>query len=294
MNRIIFLAGLLSMSQPVLAQTDKDSSLSFKDTLKVGGFMIIRDQNKEKTQESIEREVNRWGNTTISISRTPKKQQKNISTNWFILDLGFANYRDLTNYTQARNGTYLTGFRPGDPGVTEATTTLNTGKSSNVNIWIFMQRLNINKHVLNLKYGLGWEMYNFRYDSRISFRTSPQPMAFNDTIGFTKNKLFAQYITIPLMININSRPNSNRGFIFSAGVSAGYLIASRNKQISDERGKQKYRGDLAMQPWRLAAIGEIGLGPVLLYGSYSLNHLQKEYTRMEQYPYAIGIRFSSW
>jgi hypothetical protein len=119
-------------------------------------------------------------------------------------------------------------------------------------------------------------------------------MAFTDSIGFSKNKLFAQYITIPLMININTRPTTNRGLIISAGVSAGYLVASRNKQISSERGKQKYKGDLAMQPWRLAAIGEIGLGPVRLYGSYSLNRLQKEYTRMEQYPYTIGIRLSNW
>jgi hypothetical protein len=72
------------------------------------------------------------------------------------------------------------------------------------------------------------------------------------------------------------------------------LLASRNKQVSGDRGKQKYKGDLALEPWRLAAIGEIGLGPVRLYGSYSLNQLQKTYTRMEQYPYTIGIRFSSW
>jgi len=295
MNRVILLIGLLSLSQLGFAQTDKDSSNSLKDTLKVGGFLIIRNQVKETPQEFFVKEADRWGNAVISIKRIPKKKNKNITTYWFDLDLGFANYRDLTNYPQARAGSYLTIMRPGDPGISEANTTLNTGRSSNVNLWIFMQRLNISKHVLNFKYGIGWEMYNFRYDSRISFRTSPQPMAFNDTIGgFSKNKLFAQYITIPLMININTRPNSNRGFILSAGVSAGYLVASRNKQISDERGKQKYKGDLAMQPWRLAAIGEIGLGKVRLYGSYSLNRLQKEYTRMEQYPYAIGIRLNSW
>ncbi|MCE2973067.1 MAG: hypothetical protein LW852_06430 [Sediminibacterium sp.] len=294
MNRVILLAGLLSLSQLAFAQNDKDSSYSGKDTLKVGGFLIVREPSNESNPDKIIKEVDRWGNTIISIKRSPKKKNKNISTNWWIVDLGFANYRDLTDYTQARAGSYLTTMRPGDPGVSEATTTLNTGRSSNVNLWIFMQRLNISNQVLNLKYGLGWEMYNFRYDSRISFRTSPQPMAFTDSIGFTKNKLFAQYITIPLMININTRPTTNRGLIMSAGVSAGYLVASRNKQISSERGKQKYKGDLAMQPWRLAAIGEIGLGPVRLYGSYSLNRLQKEYTRMEQYPYTIGIRLSSW
>ena len=294
MNRVILLIGLLSLSQLVFAQNNKDSIYFVKDTLKVGGFIIIREPSINTPQEKVLKEVDRWGNTVISYKRTSKKKNKNISTYWFDLELGFANYRDMTNYPQARAGSYLTTMRPGDPGVSEATTTLNTGRSSNVNFWIFMQRLNISKHVLNLKYGIGWEMYNFRYDSRISFRTSPQPMAFIDSIGFRKNKLFAQYLTIPLMININTRPSSNHGFIFSAGVSAGYLVASSNKQISSERRKQKYKGDLAMQPWRVAAIGEIGVGAFKIYGSYSLNQLQKDYTRMEQFPYTIGIRYNKW
>lgn len=293
MNRKILLIGFLFSTQLIFAQTDKDSTKNTGDTLKIGGFLIVKDPSSLPPLSNINTEIDRWGNTIISIRKSPKKN-KNISTNWFILDLGFANYRDQTNYPQARAGSYLSFTRPGDPGVTETSTTLNTGKSSNVNFWFFMQRMNISKQVLNLKYGLGLEMYNFRYDSRISFRTSPQPVAFIDSVGFTKNKLFAQYITIPLMININTRPSNNRGLIVSAGVSAGYLIASRNKQISDERGKQKYKGNHAMDPWRLAAIGEIGMGPVRLYGSYSLNHLQKDYTRMEQYPYTIGIRLSNW
>jgi len=96
------------------------------------------------------------------------------------------------------------------------------------------------------------------------------------------------------MLNFNTTPDSRRGLSFSAGVSAGYLVDSRNKQISSQRGKQKYSGDFNMEPWRLAAIGEIGLGPVRLYGSYSINRLQQAITRVEQFPYAVGIRFSNW
>jgi hypothetical protein len=267
----------------------KDSTTKKLDTLQIGGFTIVRDGESAKQSTS----SSRTNYNQIWVSRSAKKN-KSISTNWLIFDLGFANYRDLTNYSYAQAGSYLKIMRPGDPAVNEGTTTLNTGKSSNVNIWLFMQRASLSKNVLNLKYGLGLEMYNFRYDSRISFRNAPAPMAFNDSIGFTKNKLYAGYITVPLMININTQPSSRRGLIMSVGMSAGYLLASRNKQVSGDRGKQKYKGDLALEPWRLAAIGEIGLGPVRLYGSYSLNQLQKTYTRMEQYPYTIGIRFSSW
>ena len=267
----------------------KDSSAKQLDTLQIGGFTIVRDGEPAKHSAS-----SSHTNYNVVWPYRSAKKNKPISTNWLIFDLGFANYRDLTNYSFAQAGSYLKIMRPGDPAVNEGTTTLNTGKSSNVNIWLFMQRASLSKNVLNLKYGLGLEMYNFRYDSRISFRNAPAPMAFNDSISFTKNKLYAGYITVPLMININTQPNSRRGLIMSVGMSAGYLLASRNKQVSGDRGKQKYKGDLALEPWRLAAIGEIGLGPVRLYGSYSINQLQKTYTRMEQYPYTIGIRFSSW
>lgn len=280
---------LVCMLSAISLRAQQENAEKKADTLQIGGFAIIRDGDKSNTA------ANGAGVTynQIWVSR-PAKKNKAVSTNWLILDIGFANYRDQTNYAFAQAGNYLRVMRPGDPAVNESTTTLNTGKSSNVNIWLFMQRASLHKNVLNLKYGLGLEMYNFRYDSRISFRNTPAPMAFNDSISFTKNKLYAGYITVPLMININTRPGSRRGLIMSAGMSAGYLLASRNKQISGERGKQKYKGDLALEPWRLAAIGEIGLGPVRLYGSYSLNQLQKSYTRMEQYPYTIGIRFSSW
>lgn len=283
-----WLSAVLLLSA-ISLNAQKDSSAKQLDTLQIGGFTIVRDGEPAKHSAS-----SSHTNYNVVWPYRSAKKNKPISTNWLIFDLGFANYRDLTNYSYAQAGSYLKIMRPGDPAVNEGTTTLNTGKSSNVNIWLFMQRASLSKNVLNLKYGLGLEMYNFRYDSRISFRNAPAPMAFNDSISFTKNKLYAGYVTVPLMININTQPNSRRGLIMSVGMSAGYLLASRNKQVSGDRGKQKYKGDLALEPWRLAAIGEIGLGPVRLYGSYSINQLQKTYTRMEQYPYTIGIRFSSW
>jgi hypothetical protein len=210
------------------------------------------------------------------------------------MDLGFANMRDNTDYTSAQAGPFLKTLRPANGSVNQDNYKLNTGKSSNVNIWLFMQKVNIIKHVINLKYGLGLEMYNFRYDTHLSFRNDPQPFVFNDSISFTKNKLYVEYLTVPIMLNINTTPDSRRGFSFSGGISAGYLTNSRNKQISGERGKQKYKGDFNFEAWRVAAVGELGLGPVRLYGSYSLNRLQKEVTRLEQYPYTVGIRFSNW
>ena len=280
---VVLLSAITSFAQT-------DSTIKVTDTVKVGNFIIIK---KNKNGESSSHENTNDVNINVKVERRPAKKQ-NISTNWWIFDVGFANLRDNTNYTSAQAGNYFKTFRPADGPVNQNSYRLNTGKTSNINIWIFMQKLNISKHVLNLKYGLGYEMYNIRYDTRLSYQKNPQPFVYNDSISFSKDKLFVGYLTIPMMININVTPDKKNGFSFSAGMSAGYLIDSRNKQISAERGKQKIYGNFEFEPWRIAAITEIGIGPVRLYGSYSLNRLQKEVTRVEQYPYAVGIRFSNW
>jgi len=288
MKKMLSIAAVLLTAGTCFAQTD--STVKVTDTVKVGNFIIIK---KNKTGESTSRGNNNDVNVTFKVERRPAKK-KNISTNWWIFDLGFANLRDNTNYASAQAGSYFKTLRPADGPVNQNSYQLNTGKTSNVNIWFFMQKLNISKHVLNLKYGLGYETYNFRYDTRLSYRKDPQPFVHNDSIGFSKNKLFVGYLTIPMMINVNVTPDKRNGFSFSAGMSAGYLVDSRNKQVSGERGKQKVDGNFELEPWRLAAITEFGLGPVRIYGSYSLNGLQKSVTRVEQYPYTVGIRFSTW
>ena len=229
---VVLLSAITSFAQT-------DSTIKVTDTVKVGNFIIIK---KNKNGESSNHENTNDVNINVKVERRPAKKQ-NISTNWWIFDVGFANLRDNTNYTSAQAGNYFKTFRPADGPVNQNSYRLNTGKTSNVNIWIFMQKLNISKHVLNLKYGLGYEMYNIRYDTRLSYSKDPQPFVYNDSISFSKDKLFVGYLTIPMMINVNVTPDKRNGFSFSAGMSAGYLIDSRNKQISAERGKQKVYGN---------------------------------------------------
>lgn len=286
-----FLVATALLAMNCLMAQKKES-----DTIKVGNYVIIKNSKEQDEEDSLKREERRkYRNIDIEFNANPRKRQlKNVSTNWWIFDLGFANYRDQTNYGFAQAGSYLRVIRPADGLVGESSNALNISKSSNVNIWVFMQKLNLINHKLNLKYGLGYEMYNFRYERSLSYRNNPSNFIFNDSINFSKNKLYVAYATVPLMLNFQSSPEKRRSFSMSAGVSVGYLVGARNKQISSQRGKEKINSTFDLEPFRLAAIGEIGFGPVRLYGSYSFNQLHKSSTRMEQYPYALGIRFSNW
>jgi hypothetical protein len=94
------------------------------------------------------------------------------------------------------------------------------------------------------------------------------------------------------MLNVNTHPGNKKALSFSAGVSGGYLLGSRNKQISGERGKVKTKGDFDLEPFRLAYVGELGIGSIRLFGSYSRTPLHQR--GLQQYPYSLGIRFSNW
>jgi hypothetical protein len=121
----------------------------------------------------------------------------------------------------------------------------------------------------------------------------PHPFIFRDSVSFSKNKLAADYVTVPLMLNFQTNPNDpKKGISLSAGVSMGYLYSSRNKQVSDSRGKEKNRGDYDLEKWKFSYVGELGLGPVRLYGSYSPKSIFTN--ELNFTPYNIGIRLSNW
>jgi Outer membrane protein beta-barrel domain len=219
------------------------------------------------------------------------KQYKpsNLSTNWLIVDLGFTNYNDKTNYAGSTAQTFA-------PGSNSNWFNLKNNKSVDVNIWFFMQRLNMVKHVINLKYGLGIELNNYRYEDNIKYTTNSNTQAttvIQDTISYSKNKLAADYVTVPLMINFNFTPSRREGFGISVGISAGYLYSSRQKTISSEFGKKKNFDDFDLNPWKLSWIAEAQLGPVILYGSMATKSMFNG-QGLDQVPYTFGIRLSKW
>lgn len=290
--KLFTLMALLFLCAVANAQSDPGKVEKEGDTIRIGNIIITKKGNGNDDDNK--------SNTRITMGRHKRTKPSNVSTNWGIVDLGFANYIDETNYGPSNDYLYN---RPGATALGENDFKLNTGKSVNVNIWFFMQRLNLIKQHVNLKYGLGLELNNYRYKSAsaISYleqnpyiaRQVTSPVIIRDSIQFTKNKLAADYVTVPLMINFSTSPGySNKGLSLSAGVSAGYLYSQRNKQLSDERGKQKNKGEYDLERFKFSYVAEIGLGPVKLYGSYSPTSFYS--VGMDMKPYTLGIRLSNW
>jgi cytochrome c-type biogenesis protein CcmE len=281
MKQVITLLAGISMCLTGLAQTDStrtDSTETESDTIRVGGMIIIKKHDRDKNNKSVEvKTYHRKGNSS------------RISTNWWIVDLGFNNYTDNTDYTSASMQNPVTGFAP---GLDKDDFKLRTGKSINVNIWVFMQKLNITHNVVNLKYGLGVELNNYRYRQPIKYLTNPTQVVYDNSKSYSKNKLAADYITVPVMLNFNFTPHKKRGFGFSAGASAGYLYSSRQKTITNADGKQKEHDDFDLRQWKLSYIGELSLGWVKLYASVASQSMFEK--GLDQTPYNFGLRLSNW
>ena len=262
------------------------------DTVKVGRIKIINKQSDDYNKGWQSLLQGDFKKTKISIEREPKKL-KQITSNWWVFDLGFANLVDKTEPLMYTALPYQSMLYPTAPNSTNLK--LNNMKSSNVNIWVVQQKLNLYKHYWNLKYGIGIEMFNFRFEQPISFRNTPGSYVFFDDVHFKKNKLFVEYLTVPIQLNYQSNPENNKSFYASLGMSAGYLLQSHTKQISEERGKRKVNGNFDLNNLKMSTIGELGIGSIRLYGSYSLTNLfDNNLTNFDMAPFAIGLRFSKF
>jgi hypothetical protein len=293
MKKTILILTTILINITSFAQKDSVQIERKNDTIRIGGMIILKKDEPEEKKR-----------VTVTVGNHRKeKRNSNVSTSSFIVDLGFANWADKTNYTNATADGYIIN-KSGSPELVANDFKLKTVKSVNVNIWIFMQRLNLVKNYVNLKYGLGIELNNYRFKSNVSLNEGganpynslqniPHPFIFRDSINFSKNKLAADYVTIPFMLNLRTNKDySDKGISVSAGVSAGYLYSSRNKQVSGERGKRKNRGDYDLEKWKFSYIAELGLGPAHLYGSYTPKSIFQN--GLDFRAYNIGIRLSNW
>lgn len=288
MKRIFTLCVTVCTMITGFAQTDttgKQNPVPQDDTIRIGGMIIIRKAGSKDKQ------VMKDGEYKMRNRRSGKPS--NLITNWWIFDLGFSSFKDNTNYSSAAAQAYA-------PGSNKNYFELKDGKSRNLNVWFFMQKLNVIKHVVNLKYGLGIELNNYRYEQNIRYQKNtiaipdPPRVILDATAGrsYKKNKLAADYLTVPMMINFNFTPNRKNGFGISGGISAGYLYSARNKTETSDEGKKKTKDNFELEKWKLSYIAELALGPVRFYSSYAFKGMYER--GLDMTPYNFGFRFSNW
>lgn len=220
--------------------------------------------------------------------KTDKEKTGKLRLTFAMMDIGFNMLNDATTYTDPTLASYL---RVPAADRNANLFDLKNGKSMNINIYPLMVKLPVIKtknQRLYVSTGLGLQVYNFRFDNPVSYVKSPAGIVM-DTIGFQKNKLAVNYLTVPLMLTSKTRLHKDTWLVYGAGVQAGYRLSSWNKQVSDERGKIKTHGNFDLQDFNTCVTAEFGIEGVLrFYGSYQLTSLYQN--NIDQRPISVGIR----
>lgn len=207
-----------------------------------------------------------------------------------IVDVGINALRDKTDYSSAAAQSFL--HVPNDLK-NENLFSMKVAKSVNVNVYPIMLKYRMVKTKAQRLYasvGLGLQVYNFRFSKPVTYQNETSPMIVMDSIQFSKNKIAVTYLSMPLMITSKTRMAKDLWLVYGVGVSGGFRINSLQKQISDERGKQKNRDQFNFNNFNACVNAELGIdGYVRLFASYQLTNLYEN--SLEQYPYSIGIRF---
>lgn len=236
---------------------------------------------------TIQRNTDKSGNDTAGCRIQDRKdhtaQRKNKHSYGGGIDFGWSNYIDNTNYTQAAfSGDVASGIGASD-------LKLKLGASRNINLWFVMDEAPLIKKVLRLQYGFGVELNNYFLDSRNVYIAKNPTYVYATTTPYKKAKLAADYLSIPLLLKLNLTPHrKNDPFTIAGGVSGGFLYSARFK-TKNSGDISKIRSDFDLERFKFSYVGELGLGPIKLYGSYAMKDMFKNELNMT--PYTVGFRF---
>lgn len=179
---------------------------------------------------------------------------------------------------------------------------LNYSRSLSWRMQVLAADFPIYQNFIKIKSGLGfaWNGYGLKNNVRPTTMDSTGIYAITipDSISvLTKNKFRHSYLTLPLMIELNTNNDLDKAFHLSAGVIGGWNMGSMVKQkwhSNDSNSAFKHKGIYNANPFTLDATARIGYGKFTLFGTYGLTTLFEKNKGPEVYPITIGLQIIGW
>ncbi|MEP7168184.1 MAG: DUF2807 domain-containing protein [Bacteroidota bacterium] len=263
-----------------------DNSSSDTTTVNIGHKKIVisggKDEDDDDDDDSnveVKESEDDHGRSVIHYHKSSK-----VQGHWGGFELGFNNY----------GRTAFSSELPSGYDFLE----LNTGKAIAVNLNFFDWNAKIIERKLMFVTGLGitWNNWKFQND-RSLIANAPALSANFDSIDYSKNKLTASYVTLPLLFEFNSSEIEKKSFHVGTGIIFGYKIGSHTKQEYKENGKTrtvKLYDDFNLDPFRYDATLRIGFRGYTVFASYGLNRLFKKNEGPELHPLTFGLTLLDW
>lgn len=179
---------------------------------------------------------------------------------------------------------------------------LDYSQSMSVRFNFLEQKIRIYKDYVGLLVGAGvsFNSYGLKNNVQIVSNTTEYPDTtfgayIPDTLrNFTKNKLRAAYLQLPLMVEFNTNEDPKKSFHLAAGIIGGWKVGSMTKQKYEEDNSQvklKVRDDFNLTPFTLDLTARVGYRNFTLFGTYGLTPLFQDDKGPEVYPVTLGVSF---
>lgn len=217
--------------------------------------------------------------------RVERRSRRAFRNNWSGFELGINGYLSPDNSFSLQEEA-----RPIE---------LRYEKSVVVNINFLQQSFPIISNNLGVYSGLGLSINNYRFDNQTRIvHTSDGVEFFEDDDPMRKNKLTLTYLTVPVMMELQtSARRRSEKFHIAGGLIIGTRIGTHAKYVYDDGGKKRKEKDYSnfhVPPFRFDLSGRIGWGRVNLFATYALNDLFKDDRGPELTPFSVGIRLVNW
>ena len=224
-----------------------------QDTLKTDTTKVVIETKKQKTTVSVmggkleKRDSTRNASSKFSFQLTFAR-----------IDLGLATFLDNGSFTLSPENAFLENRQ---------------WKTSNFGFEVLQTGYRFNSYFkIYLAAGIDWNHIRLKQNITIKPEQpvlTPEP---ETEVKFSKNRFSSSYLRIPLAFQFRTKDDQKGNkFYFVAGPELGFLITGKTKQVSDERGKVKFKDDFNLNPFRYGAFARIGYNGFGIYAKYYAN-----------------------
>lgn len=164
-------------------------------------------------------------------------------------------------------------------------------KSATWNFNLFQHKFNIAKHKFGITTGLGFQFSSIGFKDNYRLNYTPDTLnAFIDTLNtFKKNKLNAWYLSVPLILEFNTKAKSDKSFYFGVGVIGSVRIASSTKMKTNDGVKTVDRSKFGLNPFKVDGTFRFGYGHFGLFVNYDLLPLFDTARTVPVHPLTFGL-----
>lgn len=157
---------------------------------------------------------------------------------------------------------------------------------------IIQQAINLSGQKIRLTYGIGIDYNNYRFNENVELVKGSEPLDFElTTTDYKKNKLVAQYLVLPVMLDLHIGKDKDDALNIAFGPSLQYLIGSHQKLKWKDSGthKNKVRDDFNLERYRIGYEVHFGYGNFTLFGKYFPESIFKSGQGPDVRTAAVGI-----